>query len=334
MRPYTLVPAVFVLGLASACGADAPPPAPIVINGSSTVYPLTRRAAQDYQKRESDQVFTIGFSSTGAGLQQLCAGTLDIADASRPITPGEVQVCDQAKISFLEVPIAYDAVTVVVHPSNEAAISMTTDELKKLWSPEAQGKVTRWSQIRKGWPDREIHLFGPDSESGTFDFFTQAIVGQAKRSRTDYTANTDDAALADAVAKDPDALAYFGYTYFAERQDVLKAVPIDDMDQHIAPGAIAPSPSNVRRGTYQPLSRPLFLYVKATALDRPEVRNFLTFFTRNAEQVAAEVGGVSLGLRVSQLVEKRVEGRVLGTVFIPPPKAGQALETLLGGGGL
>lgn len=325
-----MVPLMVSAVVVSACGGSAPPPPPIVVGGSSTVYPLMQQAAEDFQKRfAKSQQFQIGFTSTGVGLQQLCKGELDIADASRPITEAEAAQCAAAGIEFLEVPIAYDAITVVVHPSNTFATSMTTAELKMLWEPSAEGRVRRWNQIRSDWPDREIHLVGPDTESGTYDYFTEAIVGTAKSSRGDYNQNTDDEALAAAVAGDPDALGFFGYTYFAEHQNTLKAVAIDDLDEMVGPGAVEPSPLNVRRGVYRPLSRTLFLYVKASSFERPEVKNFMTFYTQNAESVATQVGGVSLGLRVSSLVSDRLASGVRGSLFVPSPAAGDSLEKML-----
>jgi phosphate transport system substrate-binding protein len=322
--------AVLSLGAAIAvAGCGGPPPAKIVIDGSSTVRPLTQQAVENYRKQHPQQEVEVGTSSTGAGLARFCAGSLDIADASRHITAEEAAACEKAGVAFLELPIAYDAISVVVNPKNTWATSMTVAELKTLWEPAAEGKVTKWSQIRKDWPDREVHLFGPDAASGTFDYFTEIINGKTKASRKDYTANPDHAALVTAVEGDELGLAYLGYTYFERQKDKLRAVGIDDLDQTIGPGAIEPSALNVRRGTYRPLSRTLFLYAKSTALDREEVRDFLGFYTRSASEIVEGAGGVRLNSGELDLTVARLNKRTLGTMFVPEPGPEMSLQMIL-----
>src|SRR5262245_3669410 len=264
-----------VMAAAACAGACGSPAAPILIDGSSTLYPITQQAVQQYAKQRGGQPFEVKESSTGAGLVRFCAGELDIANASRHITADETQACKQKGVEFVEVPIAYDAVSVVVNRSNTWAKSLTVPELKKLWEPAAHGKIVKWSQIHEGWPDREVHLYGPDSQSGTFDYFTEVIVGRPKASRTDYKADADHVQVASAVEADDLGLGYLGYTYFHQREATLRGVPIDDLDNEVGPGPVEPSAINVRRGVYSPLSRTLFLYVKASALDRDEVKRFV-----------------------------------------------------------
>jgi len=303
----------FVL-LAAGCGA---PPPPIVIEGSSTLHPITVQAVDQYRQRHGSQTFALKESSTGVGLSRFCAGDLDIADASRHITNPELTACQQAGITFVEVPVAYDAISVVVNKANTWAVSMTVPELKRLWEPAAQGKVTKWSQIRADWPDRAVHLYGPDNMSGTFDYFTEAIVGRAKASRTDYKGDADDTKLVAAVEADEEALGYFGFTYFHEQKDRLRGVAIDDLDNDIGPGPIEPSAINVRRGVYRPLARTLFIYVKAKALDREEVKAFVEFYIRMSPELAERAGGVRLNAGESELALARVTKRTLGTMFLP-----------------
>ena len=310
----------------TACSQPAPP---IVIEGSSTLHPITSRAVEQYGKQYGGQAFSLRESSTGAGLARFCAGELDIADASRHISREELAACEKLNVTFVEVPIAYDAISVVVNKSNTWAASMTARELRKLWEPSAQGRVTKWSQVRAGWPDREIHLYGPDQQSGTFDYFTEAIVGRAKASRTDFKAEADDTKLAAAVEADELGLAYFGYTYFHDQKDRLRGVSIDDEDDEVGPGAIEPSAINVRRGVYSPLSRTLFLYVKNAALDRAEVKKFVEFYIRLSPELAERAGGVRLNSGESELALARVGKRTLGTMFLPGSDPKWTLQEML-----
>ncbi|MGH9146121.1 MAG: substrate-binding domain-containing protein, partial [Vicinamibacterales bacterium] len=218
---------------------------------------------------------------------------------------------------------------VIIHPSNNWAKSITTAELKTLWDPKAEGKISRWSQIRAGWPDRPVSLFGPGPRSGTFDFFTLVIVGRERDSRSDFTASENDEVIVKGVASDPNALGYVGYVYFERHRDILRAVPIDDLDQGIGPGAVEPSPDTVRRGLYRPLSRPLFIYVNTKRLDRPEVKAFVDFFTKNSEGLAKQAGTIPLNPRLYGLVQQRAMKRIEGSLYHAPEAAGRTLDELL-----
>ncbi len=220
----------------------------IRIDGSSTVYPITAAVAADFKKENEAAKVELAFSGTSSGFERFCKGETDIQDASRPIEAPEVAACKAANIGYIELPVAHDGLTIIVHPSNDFAASMTVEELKTLWGAAAEKKITKWSQVRKGWPDRPIALYGPGPKSGTFDFFTATINGKEHESRKDYTASEDDQEIVKGVAGNPDGLGYVGFGYYETHKSTLKAVPIDDGDQEIGPGAIEPSPNTVRRG--------------------------------------------------------------------------------------
>lgn len=319
--PLSLAAVGLVALLAAACGgSSAPGEAPagtqvIQIDGSSTVYPVTEAVAEEYQKANPGARVTVGESGTGGGFKKFCAGETDLSDASRPIKPTEIEACAAAGIDFIELPVAYDGLAVVVHPENTWVDSMTVAELKRLWEPDAQGRIMRWSQIRTGWPDEEIHLFGPGVASGTFDYFTEAIVGQEDASRGDYTSSEDDNVLVQGVAGDRYALGYFGFAYFEQNQDKLKLVAVDDGDETNGAGPIKPSPETVRDGTYRPLSRPIFVYAKLGALDRPEVLGLVAFYLDHGAELVREVGYVPLGDAEYARVRARLTGRVTGTMY-------------------
>ena len=251
--------------------ASAGSPAIITVDGSSTVYPVTEAVAEEFQRARPGTRITVGISGTGGGVAKFCRDEIDIADASRPIRPIEAEACVKAGVQFIELPVAYDGLAIVVHPKNTWATSMTVAELKKLWEPSAQGKILRWSDVRSGWPNNEVHLFGAGTDSGTFDYFTEAIVGKEDASRGDYTSSEDDNVIVQGVSGDEHALGYFGYAYYEENKDKLKLVAIDDGNDANGKGPILPSPESVNNGTYRPLSRPIFIYPKIKALERPEV---------------------------------------------------------------
>jgi phosphate transport system substrate-binding protein len=298
----------------------------IKIDGSSTVFPITEAASEQFQAHNETGVrVTVGISGTGGGFKKFCRGAIDITGASRPILGEEMQACKAAGIEYIELPIAYDALTVVINQANDWAPSMTVAELKMIWEPEAQGKIERWSQVRAGWPDAPLTLYGAGSDSGTFDYFTEAVTGKAKSSRGDYTASEDDNVLVQGVSQDKNALGYFGYAYYGENQDKLKAVAIDN-----GKGAtVLPSVESVENGSYQPLARPVFIYVKGTALNRPEVRQFVEFYLRNAAVLAQDVGYVPLSdAAYDSALEHLKEGR-LGSVFGGESAVGITIEELL-----
>jgi phosphate transport system substrate-binding protein len=312
------------LGLALvlvACGGggEQPDGAPvaqvITVDGSSTVFPVTEAVAEEFQKANPGARVTVGSSGTGGGFQKFCRNETDISDASRPIKDTELEACQQAGIDFIELPVAYDGIAIVVHPENTWVDSMTVAELKRLWEPGAQGKVTRWNQIRPSWPDREIHLFGAGVDSGTFDYFTEAIVGKEAQSRGDYTSSEDDNVIVQGVSGDESALGYFGYAYYEQNKDKLKIVAVDDGDASNGAGPIAPSPDTVANGTYRPLSRPIFIYPKVRALDRPEVLKFVEFFLSQGAPLVREVGYIPLTEPEQEMVRARFSARRTGTMF-------------------
>ena len=266
-------------------------PSIIKIDGSSTVYPITEAVAEEFQKARSGAVrVTVGISGTGGGFKKFCAGETVISDASRPIKESEQEKCKAEGIEYIELPVAYDALTVVVNPENNWANSMTVEELKKMWEPSAQGKIKRWNQVRNSWPNEGLKLYGPGSDSGTFDYFTEEIVGKSGDSRADFTASEDDNVLVQGVAEDKGAIGYFGFAYYEANKNRLKAVAIDGGD-----GPVLPSAETVNNGTYKPLSRPIYIYVNAKAVkERPELKDFVEFYIDNAPKLVAEVAYVPL----------------------------------------
>jgi phosphate transport system substrate-binding protein len=259
----------------------------IDIDGSSTVYPVTEAVAEEFMKIYPEVNVTVGVSGTGGGFKRFVVGEIDINDASRPIKEEEIEKAKQNGIEFIEIPVAYDGITVVVNKENDWVDSLTIEELKKIWAPDS--KVTKWSDIRPGWPEQKINLYGPGTDSGTFEYFTEAVNGKARESRFDYTASEDDNVLVQGVSQDKYALGYFGFAYYLENMDRLKAVKIDS-----GTGPVEPTMDTIREGTYKPLSRPLFIYVNKKSLERPEVKEFVNFYMKNAGKLASEVGYVPM----------------------------------------
>lgn len=295
----------------------------VKIDGSSTVFPITEAVAEDFQAQNRGTQVTVGISGTGGGFEKFCNGETDISNASRPIKQSEIDKCKAAGIEFIELPIAYDALTVVVNPSNTWATSLTVEELKKIWEPAAQGKITNWNQVRSSFPNAPLKLFGPGTDSGTFDYFTEAIVGKSDESRADYTASEDDNVLVQGVSRDQNALGYFGFAYFEENAQRLKAVPIDN-----GSGPVLPSRENVENGTYQPLSRPLFIYVSKKASERPEVRNFVNFYLTNTDLVT-EVGYIPLPEEAYTVAQENFSNGKVGSVFAGRDTIGVRIPDLL-----
>ncbi len=259
----------------------------VTIDGSSTVFPISEAMAEEFQIANRGVRVTVGISGTGGGFKKFCSGEIDISDASRPIKQSEVELCRENGIDPMEIPVAWDGLTVVRNPANDWATCMTVDELKRVWQPGSS--ITHWNQVRSGWPEEEIKLYGPDTDSGTFDYFTKAIVGEEDASRDDYTASADDNVLVVGVAGDRGSLGYFGYAYYEESSDVLGAVAVDNGN-----GCVLPDRETIENGTYAPLSRPMFIYTKAQALAKPQVRAFLQFYLDNAPTLVSEVGYVPL----------------------------------------
>ena len=318
---------VFVVacGGSSGPGGNAGATGDIRVDGSSTVFVLSEAVAEEFSKAGNRARVTVGQSGTGGGFQKFCRGETDVSDASRPIRSTEIQACKTAGIGFFEVPVAYDGIAIVVHPKAAWIADITTAELKTLWSPDAQGKVTRWSQVRPGWPDREIHLFGAGVDSGTYDYFTEAINGKEGASRGDFTSSEDDNVLVQGVAGDELALGFLPYAYYNENKERLKLVSLDG-----GKGPIAPSFDTIRTGTYQPLSRPLFIYVSEKSLARPEVQQFVDFYIANVGGLAEEVGYVQLGAEGYRLVAEHFKKRQPGTLFGESgSQVGMTIEQLL-----
>ena len=269
---------------------------------------------------------TVGISGTGGGFKKFCRNEIDISNASRPILKSEMEDCAKAGIKYYELPIAFDALTVVVNPKNTFLTQITVEELKKMWEPGAQGKINRWNQINPAWPDLPIKLFGAGSDSGTFDYFTEAIVGKAKSSRGDYTASEDDNVLVQGVARDVGALGYFGYAYYAENQKTLKAVPVI---AGAGKPAVGPSEASVLNGSYQPLSRPIFIYVNEKAFAKAEVKEFVQFFLKDGAKLAKEVKYVPLPAKAYDLAREHLAKGKLGTVFGGTAEVGVTVEELM-----
>jgi phosphate transport system substrate-binding protein len=298
----------------------------IKIDGSSTVFPITEAVAEEFQIQKRGKVrVTVGVSGTGGGFKKLCRGETDISDASRPILKAEMEACRAAGIRYYELPVAYDALTVVVNPQNTWATQFSIAELRKMWEPAAQGKVKTWKQVNPKWPDEPLALFGPGADSGTFDYFTEAVVGKAKSSRGDFTASEDDNVLVQGVASNRSALGYFGYAYYEPNANKLKAVPIVG-----APGkAVGPSRENVVNGSYEPLSRPIFIYVAEKSAQRPEVREFVDYYLTQGKPLIEEVGYVPLPARAYELASRHFREGKLGTGFGGVPEVGLKVEELL-----
>lgn len=271
------------------CGNNKKESGTITIDGSSTVYPVTEAIAEEFRSVEPDVNVTIGVSGTGGGFQKFGRGEIDLANASRPIKDSEKKIAEDNNISFVEMEVAYDGLAVVIHPENDWVESFTIEELKKIWEPAAQGTITRWNQINPEWPDEEIHLFGPGVASGTFDYFTEAVVGKSGSSRGDYTASEDDNVLVQGVSGDKYGLGFFGLAYYEENQDKLAVVPVDG-----GQGPVEPSTETVSDGSYSPLSRPLFVYVNSSSLENPKVIDFMRFYLNEAPGLLKEVGYVPL----------------------------------------
>lgn len=296
----------------------------IKIDGSSTVYPITEAVAEEFQKAQKVKV-TVGESGTGGGFKKFCRGETDISDASRPISQKEMDACKEAGIQYIELPVAYDALTVVVNSKNDWVKSITVDELKKIWGPGSS--VKNWKQVNPAYPDKAMGLYGPGTASGTFDYFSEAVNGKAKAHRTDYTPSEDDNVLVQGVSGNVGGLAYFGYAYYEENKDKLRAIPIS---AKAGSPAVLPSPEAVMNGTYQPLSRPLFIYVNATAAAfKPEVKAFVNFYLDQAPTLVKEVKYVPLPTEDYTAVKAHFKAMKPGTGFNGTPEVGIKITDLL-----
>ncbi len=313
----------------------------IKIDGSSTVYPITEAVAEEFQKANSGVKVTVGISGTGGGFKKFCRGETDISDASRPILATEMATCkvagsdgltvvtgsrvsESGAVEYIELPIAFDALTVVINPNNDWAKTMTVEDLKKIWAPDAQGKISTWKQVRDSWPDVPLKLYGPGADSGTFDYFTEAVVGKAKSSRGDYTASEDDNVLVQGVSQDKGALGYFGLAYYVENKDKLGAVAVDG-----GKGPVLPSEKTVENGTYQPFSRPIFIYINKKSLQRPEVKQFVEFYLKHAAELVKAVQYVALPASAYVTAQEHLKNGKTGTVFGGKAEVGVKIDDLL-----
>lgn len=286
----------------------------IEIDGSSTVYPITEAVAEEFQKETGIKV-TVGVSGTGGGFKKFCRGDTVISDASRPIKAKEIKLCEEAGIEFIEIPVAFDALTVVVNPQNDWAKEMTPQELKMMWEPAAQGKITNWNQVRPGFPDVPLKLYGPGADSGTFDYFTEAIIEESKAIRGDFTASEDDNVLVQGVAGDKGGIGYFGLAYFEENKDKLTGVKIKNAQGEF----VEPTVPNAASGKYNPLSRPLFIYLNATkAAFDPKVKKFVDFYLKHAAKMSAEVGYVPFSNEEYAAITNHYKTLQTGTAFKKP----------------
>jgi phosphate transport system substrate-binding protein len=316
--------ATVLAGVFMATGAQA---GLVKVDGSSTVYPITEAVAEEFQKASRGKTkVTVGISGTGGGFKKFCRGETDISDASRPILKKEMDDCKKAGISYIELPVAFDALTVVVNKDNTWANEMTVAELKKIYEPAAQGKINNWNQVRAGFPDMSLKVGAPGADSGTFDYFTEAVMGKSKSSRGDLLASEDDNVLVQFVQRDKSAIAYFGLAYYEENKDRLKAVAIKADEKS---PAVLPSLQTTNNGTYQPLSRPIFIYVNAKSAQNPEVKAFVEFYLKHGGKLSKEVGYVDLPARAYTLAMENFKKGKIGTGFGGEAEVGVSVEDLL-----
>lgn len=291
------------------------------LDGSSTVFPISEAVAEEYQAVDPNIRVTVGISGTGGGFKKFLAGETDINDASRTIKESEIAEAEAASVGYIELPVAFDGLSVVVHPDNTWVDHLTVDELRMIWQPGST--VSQWSDVRREWPDRPIALYGPGTDSGTFDYFTEAVNGEAQASRSDFTASEDDNVLVQGVAGDIGSLGFFGYAYYAENQERVKIVPIDGGN-----GPVVPSPETINDGTYAPLARPIFIYVSTQAAARSEVASFVDFYLENAPSLVSEVGYVPLPEEVYALAAERFARRVSGSAYVGRETRGVPIQDL------
>lgn len=289
----------------------------ITADGSSTVFPIMEALAEEFGKQASGVSTTVDVSGTGGGFKRFCAGEIDISNASRAIKDEEAAACEAAGVNYYVFEIAYDGITVVVNPQNDWVTSLTVAQLKQIW--EKDSTVTKWSDIDPSWPNEDIALYGPGTDSGTYDYFTAQINGDEGVSREDYTPSEDDNVLVEGVAGDKNALGFFGYSYYEENQDRLKVVPVDGGN-----GPVSPSPETVQDLSYSPLSRPLFLYVNAESLTRPEVQEFMRYAVAEVTPLLPEVGFIGSPEHIYAEDQAKLEAAIAGNGQPDGPKAPEA----------
>jgi phosphate transport system substrate-binding protein len=296
----------------------------IKVDGSSTVYPITEAVAEAYGKESKDVKVTVGISGTGGGFKKFVRGETDLSNASRPILQKEMDEAKKNGVEYIELPVAFDALTIVVNPGNEFIKQLTVEELKKMWHPDSEGKVTNWSQVNGSWPDLSLKLYGPGPDSGTFDYFTEAVNGKSKASRKDYTPSEDDHVLVQGVASDKGSLAYFGLAYYLENKTKVKAVPVVNKEGK----PVLPSVEATKDGSYNPLARPIFIYVNKKSLSKPEVKSFVQFYLKHAEDLVTAVKYVPLPEEAYEKAMERVTAGKTGSVFGGKEQVGMTIEQL------
>jgi phosphate transport system substrate-binding protein len=299
----------------------------VKVDGSSTVFPVSEAMAEEFQKATGGKVkVTVGISGTGGGFKKFCNDETDVSDASRPMQSSEAVACAEKRIEWVELPVAFDGLSILVSPKNDFVKDIKVSELKKMWEPDAQGKVTKWNQIRPEWPDRTFKLYGPGADSGTFDYFTEAINGKEKASRGDYTASEDDNVLVQGISADADALGYFGFAYYAENKEKLKLVALD---AEKGGGAVLPSEETITGGTYLPLSRPIFIYPKVSSLEKAEVREFLRYYVDpKNKNIIKQTGYIPFPDDIYVKATERLEAKKTGSVFPGRSVAGTKIGDL------
>jgi len=284
-----IVTSLLIVVIIAACGGSSSgaDSSEILIDGSSTVFPISQAVAEEFRVDRPEVQIPLGISGTGGGFKRFVEGDIDIADASRPIEESERAQAETNGVGFTEFVIAYDGLSIVINKANDFATCLTVDELKKIWEPRSS--VDNWNEVRSEFPDKPLRLYGPDTDSGTFDYFTDAINGKEDASRADYTASSDDNVLVQGVSGDQGAMGYFGFAYYTENSEILNVISVDGGD-----GCVGPSVTSIKDGSYSPLSRPMFIYVNNYSLQRPEVRDFIEYYLNNAAELAEEVGYVGL----------------------------------------
>ena len=292
-------------------------------DGSSTVAPITQAVAEEFQAQARGVRVPVGVSGTGGGFNKFCSGEIDIADASRPIKPSEVLACAANGVEYIELPVAFDGLAVLTNPQNDFVDCLNVAELKTIWEPAAEERVTSWAQVRDSFPDLPLILYGPGVDSGTYDYFTNAIVGEEGASRGDFTPSEDDNVLVQGIAGDAGALGFFGLAYYAANAERLKLLKVDG-----DAGCVAPSEQTVNDGSYQPLSRPIFIYVNRAAAERSEIQAFVQFYLENAAFLVGDVGYVRLPEALYEAALGRFDERVTGSVFDGGSQIGLSLTDL------
>ncbi len=324
---YQVISLAALLFFALSCLAPNQATAKIVkIDGSSTVYPITEAVAEEFQKAKRGSIrVTVGISGTGGGFKKFCRGEIDITNASRPIIKKELDACEKNGVQFIELPIAYDALAIVVNPQNTWVKSVTISELKKMWEPKARGNIKKWNQVKQQWPDSPLNLYGPGADSGTFDYFTETVVGEIKSLRADFTASEDDNVLVQGISRDKNGLGYIGLAYYEENKTKLKLIPVDS-----GKGAILPSDETVMNSSYSPLSRPLFIYISLkSATNKPEIKEFADFFIKNAPVLTKKTKFIPLPKNLYDQVQSRFSKLKTGSLFKGEVSIGRKIEDLM-----